>query len=345
VSKDSTKVTDAALDVQLLNGRRTTDPDDSEDPSLQSKDQVRLIRHTVPTSIPLQTLLADHLGPGRSVDGATRGGFDLLDGLLGRDGLFDFLSRLHSYLMAYVIRKAQAIALRKLPLPSRSDFEAFSNDSFDRMSVVWDIPDVTEGHVMRYEEEMGIDRSYIVNDPALANRLRARRNALKARKKLYEQELGGRKLIKAVHMTINVHDPLAISIGPIRGQDEGDRQDCLTCTSGSVKVEIVRHLSNNFKLGKRRRMVDATSIELEYTRRVDLERQFAEPDVNIERAVRHAIEVVWREEVRAASEYEHDFRELSGVPLSERMTAQFGRVATESPSLLASDTMNTVGLM
>lgn len=329
------------MDVQAEEARQkygTAESDDGE--------YVRLIRHTIPHFIPLQKLVSENLRAGGRTEVHEHGGLHLLNALRHREGLVSFLSRLHAYLQAYVARREQAIALRMLPLPSRSSaLEAYSDDGFGRLSVTWDIPDVTPKHILRYEEEMGIDRSYIDEDPTMQTRLKGRRYMLSQRRERHEQDLSGVKIVKAVQIVVHVRDQLEDHIGPISQlQQSTSTSEGLACINGTVKVEVMRHLDAHLKTGKSKKKRKSTNngedddqLKLEYTRRIDLERHFADPDVSIDRAVRHAIEVVWREEVKAASDFEHDFLEFRGVPIEQRKELRQRKASTRLSILSGSE--------
>lgn len=115
----------------------------SDDSSATFTDeQVRLLRHTIPHFVPLQSLVQRFLGDGGLVRKHNQGGLELLGGLMDRQGLWTFLSHLHSYVQAFVARREQAMALCRMALPGyrRSKLAAHGNDAFTQIVIIWEMP-------------------------------------------------------------------------------------------------------------------------------------------------------------------------------------------------------------
>lgn len=118
-------------------------------------DGLRLIRHTVPHSVPLANLVEKYLPSvaGGQVSGGAAskardneaGGLTMLTQFNDLPGVNAFLSDLHCHLQAYVSRRQQAMALQQLELPTTDQdthaaLEALGTEAFDLVKVTWRIP-------------------------------------------------------------------------------------------------------------------------------------------------------------------------------------------------------------
>ncbi|PWN37869.1 uncharacterized protein FA14DRAFT_20027 [Meira miltonrushii] len=307
------KVTNSALDAGKLEARYEMEARDDDDdlPHADSEEDedgmeaVRLIRHTIPLFVPLQTLIKQYLGQdGGMVSERRRGGLDLLDGLMSRNGMTDFLGKLHTYLQVFVCRREQTIGLKNIRLPGEhhSELIAYANDAFDMITIRWAVPMVSMKDVDEYERQNGIVHPRASTAEEQSTLMHKRRLRYEhARGMARRSQTGDR--VRNVEIKIQFTNLFADALGkvdpeykePEKSSDEFKEGRTLF-ENGTVRIEHQRPKK------KRKRRENSPEIFHVATRRSDCEVFFANETGQLENAVQQSLIRIFADHLERESE-------------------------------------------
>lgn len=314
------KVTNSALDAGKLEARYEMETMDEDDdyPLADSEEEeegmeaVRLIRHTIPPFVPLQTLIKQHLDQdGGMVKERRRGGLDLLDGLMGRDGLTGFLGKLHAYLQAFVCRREQTIGIKNIRLPGKhhSELGAFASDAFDRITIRWAVPPVSMEDVDEYERQNGIVR---LRPPTaeeerklhVKRRIRYEHTRAKSR----HSETG--EHVRNVEIQIQYSDLFVYALGKVDPKYKEPKKDSTEFSKGSTLFEHGTVRIEHQRAMQRKKVQE--ELQKTYsvaTRRSDCEAIFGNERVGFENAVQQCLIRIFADHIERESELDKQMTE------------------------------------
>lgn len=264
----------------------------------KSTKRVRLIRHTIPHFVPLSNILHSYMRQedDDSEEAEGKGGLELLDNLMTQQGLFLFLSKLHSYLQSFVSRRQQAISLGQLELPGLeiSSIRAFGNDSFGQLNVRWDLPLPTQKDIDTYNKSKDV--------------IYPSKDGIDAIVPSKNQRSEG-TVNTSLEVSIVYHDLSSNRVGIPSNERKGERQDVaddetqpgLNCTYATVHVEVIRSRVPPARRGESDRH---EKLQFRRARRLDWERVFAQPQYSLpdlQTALGAVMDLAWREELKRVS--------------------------------------------
>lgn len=316
------KVTNTALDAGKLEARREMEARDEDDdfPHADSEQEeeeegmeaVRLIRHTIPLFVPLQTLLKQYLSQdGGMVKERRRGGLDLLDGLMSRNGLTDFLGHLHAYLQAFICRREQTIGLRNIRLPGKhsSELGAYGNDAFDLITIRWAVPAVSIDDVDEYEKQNGIVHPRASNAQDEKNLLIKRRHRYEHTRGMARRSETGEH-VRNVEIKIQYSNLLADALGKIDPKYKEPKKSTTEFNEGSTLFEHGTVRIEHQRAKKRHKVTeDRPKFYNIATRRSDCEGFFANEKGQLENAVQQSLIRIFADHLERESESDRYMRE------------------------------------
>lgn len=252
-----------------------------EKTSTHNQHAVRLMRHTIPHFIPLSDLLQAYLSPELDVEDINieeenkeKGGLELLDGLMSREGLSFFLSQLHAYLQSFVSRRQQAIALAELPLPGlmQSSLRAFGNDSFGQLTARWDLPTPTQKDLQMFEQHGDLlyantDSNGHANvEPLMHQKNQGSVNTLLEISIIYHNLSNDRPGVPVKQVSARQEKIQALTDDQVMG---------LKCTFATVLVEVVRSRVPAPRRGDTED--NKEKLQIKRTRKAEWESSFTQP--------------------------------------------------------------------